>query len=95
MRIFHASIGHHDALSGALSNVILERGRRVRRIGTMRSRRGQVGTERDDAVEIAVSDDGTGISPADLARIWEPYVTHKPGGTGLGLAIARQAVAGA
>ena len=45
-----------------------------------------------DAIEIAVSDNGAGIEPSDLATVWEPYVTNKPGGTGLGLAIARQAV---
>jgi signal transduction histidine kinase len=45
-----------------------------------------------EAVRIEVTDTGKGIAPADVDRIWEPYVTHKPGGTGLGLAIARQAV---
>ncbi|HEY0242187.1 MAG TPA: ATP-binding protein, partial [Gemmatimonadaceae bacterium] len=35
---------------------------------------------------------GRGIPAEELERIWDPYVTHKPGGTGLGLAIARQAV---
>ena len=35
-------------------------------------------------------DSGVGIPPERLSRIWEPYVTHKPGGTGLGLAIVRQ-----
>ena len=43
-------------------------------------------------VEIAVADSGCGISKEHLGRIWEPYVTAKPGGTGLGLAIARQTV---
>jgi signal transduction histidine kinase len=43
-------------------------------------------------VEIAVSDTGSGIPPAALDRIWEPYVTTKPGGTGLGLAIVRQTI---
>ena len=43
-------------------------------------------------VEIAVADSGCGISKEQLGRIWEPYVTSKPGGTGLGLAIARQTV---
>ncbi len=41
-------------------------------------------------VEIAVRDEGQGIAQDKLARVWEPYVTHKPGGTGLGLAIVRQ-----
>jgi signal transduction histidine kinase len=41
-------------------------------------------------VEIVVRDEGAGIPASKLERIWEPYVTHKPGGTGLGLAIVRQ-----
>ena len=41
---------------------------------------------------IAVRDSGCGIAPERMAKIWEPYVTNKPGGTGLGLAIARQTV---
>jgi signal transduction histidine kinase len=43
-------------------------------------------------VEIAITDSGCGIPRERLSRIWEPYVTSKPGGTGLGLAIARQTV---
>jgi signal transduction histidine kinase len=43
-------------------------------------------------VRISVADTGKGIAPERLDKIWEPYVTNKPGGTGLGLAIARQAV---
>ena len=84
--------GYHDALAGALSNVILNavdacsgEGRIV-----VTAALAQLGGK--DAVSIEVSDDGNGIPPEDLAEIWEPYVTHKPGGTGLGLAIARQTV---
>ena len=44
------------------------------------------------AVRVSVVDTGKGIAPENLERIWEPYVTNKPGGTGLGLSIARQAV---
>ena len=39
---------------------------------------------------ITIRDSGCGIAPDALARIFDPYVTTKPGGTGLGLAIARQ-----
>ena len=45
-----------------------------------------------DSVEVAVSDTGCGIPGDRLPRIWDPYITSKPGGTGLGLAIARQTV---
>ena len=92
--------GHHDALARALSNVLLNAvdacriGResgasRPARIGVTVARERNKG---DDGIIIAIRDSGCGIAPDKLARIWEPYVTHKPGGTGLGLAIARQAI---
>lgn len=44
--------------------------------------------------EVQVSDNGTGISPAHLPRIFEPYFTTKgQGGTGLGLFITQQVIA--
>lgn len=42
------------------------------------------------AVRISVSDDGCGIPPQVLDRIFEPLFTTKRNGTGLGLAIARR-----
>ena len=41
-------------------------------------------------VVLAVRDEGTGIAPDDLQRIFEPFYTTKPvgKGTGLGMAIA-------
>lgn len=41
-------------------------------------------------VAIEISDTGSGIPPAQLAKVFEPFYTTKPGGTGLGLAICRQ-----
>jgi len=39
-----------------------------------------------------VRDNGTGIAPADLPHLFEPFYTTKVRGTGLGLGIARQIV---
>jgi signal transduction histidine kinase len=46
------------------------------------------------AVLIEFSDDGIGIDPADMAKLWEPFFTTKPegSGTGLGLSICRRTV---
>src|SRR5919206_16080 len=88
--------GHLDALARAVSNVLInaveacgpnaDRGRvAVRVTGT--KHRGR------DAVEVVVADSGCGIPADRISRIWDPYVTSKPGGTGLGLAIVRQTVA--
>lgn len=43
-------------------------------------------------VAITVEDRGTGIAPADLPHVFEPYFTTKRTGTGLGLAIAKNIV---
>jgi PAS domain S-box-containing protein len=39
-------------------------------------------------VRVSVADDGPGIAPAQMARIFEPYFSTKSGGSGLGLATA-------
>jgi two-component system, NtrC family, nitrogen regulation sensor histidine kinase NtrY len=43
-------------------------------------------------VALVVSDDGPGVSPELIPRLFEPYATGKTGGTGLGLAIVRRIV---
>jgi signal transduction histidine kinase len=50
------------------------------------------GARRDGGVEIAVTDAGPGIAPADREAIFSPFFTRKENGTGLGLAIAREFV---
>ncbi|MDR3459281.1 MAG: HAMP domain-containing sensor histidine kinase [Verrucomicrobiae bacterium] len=47
------------------------------------------GTHRDHTVEIAVADNGPGVAPEKLGRIFEAYFTTKEKGTGLGLAIVK------
>lgn len=46
----------------------------------------------DGCVEIEVSDNGPGISPEHLDRIFNPFFTTKASGTGLGLAIAHRII---
>ena len=43
---------------------------------------------------IVIEDHGTGITPADLAHIFDPYFTTRRAGTGLGLPIAKNVVEG-
>jgi len=45
-----------------------------------------------DFAEICISDDGTGIDPETIDRLFDPYVTTKTKGTGLGLAIVKKLV---
>jgi signal transduction histidine kinase len=44
---------------------------------------------RDHSIEISLRDDGTGIPPDKIERIFEAYYTTKEKGTGLGLAIVK------
>jgi two-component system nitrogen regulation sensor histidine kinase NtrY len=46
-----------------------------------------------DAVEVEISDSGTGISPEDKQRLFLPHFSTKERGTGLGLAIASRIIA--
>ena len=84
--------GHHDALAGALTNVILNAADACNGSGEITIDASAFRANGRAMVRIDVADNGKGIAPGDLDRIWEPYVTQKAGGTGLGLAIARQAV---
>ncbi len=45
-----------------------------------------------ESVSLEVRDEGVGIPPEDLERVFNPFVTTRPDGTGLGLSIAYQIV---
>lgn len=91
-------MGHVEPLRRAISNIVLNA------IDALRSGHGAAPAAKevvlaarrspdgDPAVLLTVSDNGPGISPEHLPRIFEPYFTTKAKGTGLGLAIVRQTV---
>ncbi len=47
-----------------------------------------VSAQRDNWLAIEIQDTGTGLAPAEAARIFEPFYTTKADGTGLGLAVS-------
>ncbi|HWE24085.1 MAG TPA: HAMP domain-containing sensor histidine kinase [Myxococcales bacterium] len=44
----------------------------------------------DGQAEVLVADDGPGVPPADRERIFQRFVTTRPGGNGLGLSTSRE-----
>ena len=54
---------------------------------TLASRRGP-----DGAIEVRISDEGVGIPPDDLDKVFRLYFTTKPGGSGLGLSLVYRIV---
>ncbi len=86
-----AVLGDAGLLAEALANLVRNAVQAIRESGVggkvmMRGRRDPLG------VSIMVSDDGPGIAPDVVPRIFEPLFTTRSTGTGLGLAIARDIV---
>ncbi|MCF8055213.1 MAG: PAS domain S-box protein [Desulfocapsa sp.] len=46
--------------------------------------------EEDDKIEVTVEDNGPGIPPDRIEKVFEPFYTKRVDGTGLGLAIVKQ-----
>jgi nitrogen fixation/metabolism regulation signal transduction histidine kinase len=83
----------HDALRRALINLV-DNGLQAC-AGAGRPARVQLTAgPRDQGVRLTVSDQGTGIAPEHLERIFEPDFTTRSNGMGLGLAIVESIVLG-
>src|SRR5690606_10252532 len=55
-----------------------------------RTQRKGVADALEDWMELRVTDDGPGIDPEILPKLFVPFVTNKPNGSGLGLAISQR-----
>ena len=80
-----------------LINLLINARQAMPQGGVVRLRVGTAAAGR--RVELSVSDNGVGIAPADLRRIFEPFYSTKKepdaggqGGTGLGLAVCRDII---
>lgn len=77
-----------DQMKQAFYNVIKNAIEAMNQRGTLRIR-----TDKDDThVLITFHDSGSGISPENLSRVFEPYFSTKKSGTGLGLLVVRRIV---
>jgi PAS domain S-box-containing protein len=86
-RYIHGDAGH---LEQVITNLVFNARDAITGNGTI-----HVGIAKNaELVRISVLDDGPGIAPHVLNRIFEPLFTTKRNGTGLGLAIARRLVEG-
>lgn len=78
--------GNREALLGALCNL---GNNAIQACGGNARVRLSAQLVDEQCIEMTVDDNGPGMDPATLARIFEPFYTTRPAGTGLGLAVVR------
>jgi len=78
--------GDLDGLVTALQNLISNA---IDVVGEQASIQITVNKVADDKVDILVKDQGPGIEPENLEKVFEPFYTSRAKGTGLGLAVVR------
>lgn len=92
--------GDEDLLHRVVANLVLNavqaaRGQEVHvtvRVGGIPLAELPNGADFERAVRLQVEDDGPGIPDEVRERLFEPFVSGRPGGSGLGLAIVQRAV---
>ncbi|MBP2231541.1 two-component system sensor histidine kinase AtoS [Azospirillum agricola] len=81
-----------EALKQVILNLVINAIQAIPESGTIRiATRASDGPGDGDAV-VTVTDDGVGIPPEDLEKIFDPFYSTKPTGTGLGLAMVHRIV---
>jgi len=78
-----------EALKQALLNLLINAIQAIPDGGTIVV---SVRPEEGERVSIKVSDDGVGVAPADVDKVFDPFFSTKPTGTGLGLAMVHRIV---
>ena len=90
--------GDEDLLHRAIYNLVLNGLQHAQRgpvrvdVRAVRDRDLPPGVDIEQPVRWTITDDGRGIAPADLPRIFDPFFTRRRGGSGLGLALVHRAV---
>lgn len=91
--------GDPDLLHRVASNLVLNAAQALGGRGTVRVEVGMAVPGEGPTgpvvprAKLVIQDDGPGIPESVRDRLFEPFVSGRPGGTGLGLAIAQRAVA--
>jgi signal transduction histidine kinase len=75
----------------ALLNLIVNGSEAMHTGGTLQV---STGCRQDGTIEVRICDDGVGIDPALLDRVFDPFVSTKPEGVGLGLVNVKAVVEG-
>ncbi len=80
-----------EQLKQVLLNLLINAGQAVTKGGRI-----VVSTTRNMSGQLAVSveDNGIGIAPDHLDKVFDPFFSTKPGGTGLGLAVVQRIISG-
>lgn len=78
-----------EALKQALLNLIINAIQAIPDGGTVTV---STRTEDEHTVSIKVVDDGVGVAPENLDKVFDPFFSTKPSGTGLGLAMVHRIV---
>jgi signal transduction histidine kinase len=88
-----AVLGHEGQLQEVVFNLV-RNAIDAMRSGSAAERTLQVRTEKrgHDAIGIFVQDSGPGIVPAQIERIFDPFVTTKKNGMGMGLTVCRMII---